>query len=172
MPLCNGRGPDIGSTNLKDRFGLKRTLGVTDPRSTDQKLIADVLGLPGVRPLRPNKRRIRTPSELPLWGGSQAAGPRSAGRVLCLVASSARSCGMQQGCTLVKRILRCQRCLSAFPVPLPPTAEQKEIVAEIDRRLSLADEAEAQVNANLQRAERLRHAILARAFTSEQTGAN
>jgi type I restriction enzyme S subunit len=61
--------------------------------------------------------------------------------------------------------------LSAFPVPLPPTAEQKEIVAEIDRRLSLADEAEAQVNANLQRAERLRHAILASAFTAEQTGA-
>lgn len=57
--------------------------------------------------------------------------------------------------------------LSAFPVPLPPTAEQKEIVAEIDRRLSLADEAEDQVNANLQRAVRLRQSILSRAFSGK-----
>ncbi|HUW27633.1 MAG TPA: restriction endonuclease subunit S [Sulfuriferula sp.] len=55
--------------------------------------------------------------------------------------------------------------LSAFPVPLPPTAEQQQIVAEVDRRFSLADEAEAQVNANLQRAERLRQAVLNSVFS-------
>jgi type I restriction enzyme S subunit len=50
-------------------------------------------------------------------------------------------------------------------VPLPPVAEQRRIVAEVDRHLSLANEAEAQVNANLQRAERLRQSILSRAFS-------
>jgi type I restriction enzyme S subunit len=55
--------------------------------------------------------------------------------------------------------------LSAFPIPLPPTAEQKEIVAEVDLRLSLIRTTEAQVDANLQRAERLRQSILAQAFS-------
>ena len=57
--------------------------------------------------------------------------------------------------------------LSAFPVPLPPVAEQHRIVAEVDRRLSLLRETEAQVDANLLRAERLRQSILARAFSEE-----
>jgi hypothetical protein len=35
---------------------LERTLGVNDPQATDQKLIADVLALPGVRPLWPMSR--------------------------------------------------------------------------------------------------------------------
>ena len=56
--------------------------------------------------------------------------------------------------------------LSAFPVPIPPTAEQQEIVAEVDRRLSIADEAEVQVNANLQRAERLRSSVLSKSFSN------
>ncbi|MBI3432960.1 MAG: restriction endonuclease subunit S [Hydrogenophilales bacterium] len=50
--------------------------------------------------------------------------------------------------------------------PLPPIAEQHRIVAEVDRRLSLLRETEAQVDANLQRAERLRQSILSRAFNS------
>lgn len=54
--------------------------------------------------------------------------------------------------------------LQALCVPLPPEAEQNCIVAEIDRHLSLANKAEAQVNANLRRAERLRQSILGKAF--------
>ncbi len=54
--------------------------------------------------------------------------------------------------------------LRNFPVPLPPTAEQAEIVAEVDRRLSVADAAEQQVEHALQRAARLRQAILKLAF--------
>ncbi|MCC7291470.1 MAG: restriction endonuclease subunit S [Phycisphaerales bacterium] len=50
------------------------------------------------------------------------------------------------------------------PVPLPPLAEQSEIVAEVDRRLSVADAAEVQVEHALQRAARLRQSILKRAF--------
>lgn len=55
--------------------------------------------------------------------------------------------------------------LQDFAVPLPPLPEQHRIVAEVDRRLSLARELEAQIEANLKRAERLRQAILARAFS-------
>jgi type I restriction enzyme S subunit len=54
--------------------------------------------------------------------------------------------------------------LRATPVPLPPLAEQRRIVAEVERRLSILDETEAIVAANLKRAERLRQAILKRAF--------
>lgn len=54
--------------------------------------------------------------------------------------------------------------LSRFPVPLAPLAEQAEIIAEADRRLSVIDEIEAQVEANLKRAARLRQGILKRAF--------
>lgn len=52
-----------------------------------------------------------------------------------------------------------------LPIPVPPVTEQHRIVAEVDRRLSLLRETEAQVNANLQRAERLRSSILVNAFT-------
>jgi type I restriction enzyme S subunit len=49
-------------------------------------------------------------------------------------------------------------------IPLPPVSEQGRIVAEVERRLSVIDELEMQVEANLKRAERLRQAILKRAF--------
>ncbi len=49
-------------------------------------------------------------------------------------------------------------------IALPPLTEQRRIVAEVDRRLSLIRTTEAQVDANLQRAERLRQSILAQAF--------
>jgi type I restriction enzyme S subunit len=49
-------------------------------------------------------------------------------------------------------------------VPLAPLAEQQQIVAEVERRLSVADEVEAQIDTNLKRAARLRQAVLKRAF--------
>ncbi len=54
-----------------------------------------------------------------------------------------------------------------MPVPLPPLAEQHRIVAEVERRLSVIQRAEAAVEASLQRAERLRQSILKRAFAGE-----
>jgi type I restriction enzyme S subunit len=51
-----------------------------------------------------------------------------------------------------------------FIVPLPPLAEQHRIVAEIDRRLSIVREVEAEVDANLKRAQVLRQAVLQGAF--------
>ena len=56
----------------------------------------------------------------------------------------------------------------AAPFPLPPLAEQHRIVAEVDRRLSIVREVEAEVDANLKRAQALRQAILARAFASRR----
>lgn len=52
----------------------------------------------------------------------------------------------------------------ALPLPLPPLAEQARIVAEVDRRLSIVREVEAEVDANLKRAQALRQAVLAKAF--------
>lgn len=57
--------------------------------------------------------------------------------------------------------------LQALAIPLPPFAEQQRIVAEVERRLSVIDELEAVVAANLQRATRLRQAVLQRAFSGE-----
>jgi type I restriction enzyme S subunit len=57
--------------------------------------------------------------------------------------------------------------LREIPVPLPSIAEQQRIVSEIDRRLSLVHEVGIQVETNLKRAERLRQAVLHRAFVGE-----
>lgn len=51
-----------------------------------------------------------------------------------------------------------------IPVPLPPLAEQQRIVAEVERRLSVIETMESVVETNLKRSERLRQAILRRAF--------
>ena len=51
--------------------------------------------------------------------------------------------------------------------PLPPLAEQQRIVAEVERRLSVVEELERQVEASLKRAARLRQAILRRAFAGK-----
>ncbi len=54
--------------------------------------------------------------------------------------------------------------LAKAVIPIPPAAEQTRIVAEVDRHLSTIREVEAEVGANLQRAQALRQATLAKAF--------
>jgi len=57
--------------------------------------------------------------------------------------------------------------IKSIGLPLPPLAEQTRIVAEVERRLSVVEELEAMVTTNLQRATRLRQAVLQKAFTGE-----
>lgn len=52
-----------------------------------------------------------------------------------------------------------------LPMPLPSLAEQTQVVAEIDRRLSVTEELETTIEINLKRAERLRQTILKEAFS-------
>jgi type I restriction enzyme S subunit len=54
--------------------------------------------------------------------------------------------------------------LQAYAIPLPPLAEQRRIVAEVEHRLSIADGVERTVGQSLAQAQRLRQSILKRAF--------
>lgn len=56
--------------------------------------------------------------------------------------------------------------LKALPVPIPPPAEQKRIVAEVERRMSVIDDFENAVSENLNRSALLRRSILRQAFVS------
>lgn len=54
--------------------------------------------------------------------------------------------------------------LRAFPVPLPPSAEQSRIILELRRQLDYADAVSSACEISLRRSERLRQSILMRAF--------
>lgn len=54
--------------------------------------------------------------------------------------------------------------VAALAVPLPPLAEQQRIIEKIERRLSVADEIEKELDEALVRAERLRQSVLKSAF--------
>lgn len=56
---------------------------------------------------------------------------------------------------------------SEIEFPLPPLSEQKEIVSRVDRSLSITDQTEATIEANLKRAFGLRKSILKKAFRGE-----
>ena len=57
--------------------------------------------------------------------------------------------------------------LKSMPIPLPPLSEQHRIVAEVERRLSVIQQTDAAVEANLTRVERLRQSILKQAFSGK-----
>jgi type I restriction enzyme S subunit len=54
--------------------------------------------------------------------------------------------------------------IKGIPVRVPPLSEQRRIVAEVDRRLSFVRELEAELDANLLRADALRRTTLANSF--------
>jgi type I restriction enzyme S subunit len=57
--------------------------------------------------------------------------------------------------------------LKELPIPVPPLAEQRRIISEVERRLSIIDELQTLIETNLARAGRLRQSILAKAFSGE-----
>ena len=54
-----------------------------------------------------------------------------------------------------------------IPIPLPPLPEQQAIVSEVESRISVADEVEKTITAELKRAEQLRQSILKQAFSGK-----
>jgi type I restriction enzyme, S subunit len=54
--------------------------------------------------------------------------------------------------------------LRALTVPLPPSAEQLQAVARVERAFSIADEVQRNIDRELKRAERMRQSILKKAF--------
>ncbi|MBW2655837.1 MAG: hypothetical protein JRC91_13210, partial [Deltaproteobacteria bacterium] len=52
-------------------------------------------------------------------------------------------------------------------VPIPSKKEQKAIVDEIEKSLSIAEDIEFAIKQNMQRADRLRQSILKKAFSGK-----
>ena len=59
------------------------------------------------------------------------------------------------------------KALKETYVPLPPLKEQRFVVEEVERRLSVVDKLEATVEENLKQAGGLRQSILKQAFSGE-----
>ena len=57
--------------------------------------------------------------------------------------------------------------LGEFTFTLPSLTEQEQIVSELERHLSVADQIEATLDAELKSAERLRQSILKHAFSGK-----
>jgi len=60
-----------------------------------------------------------------------------------------------------------QRDIKQFILKIPPIEEQKEIVKRLSESLSIIDESEQIIDAELQRAQSLRQSILKRAFAGK-----
>ena len=58
----------------------------------------------------------------------------------------------------------------SLPIQMPSFKEQQQIVAEVERRLSVIEELEAAVEANLTRADRLKQSVLEDAFAGRLFG--
>jgi len=54
--------------------------------------------------------------------------------------------------------------LRALPIPSPPVAGQEKLVTDLEDHLSMIDDLQRSVDANLRRAASLRQAILKKAF--------
>ncbi|MFA4925007.1 MAG: restriction endonuclease subunit S, partial [Ignavibacteriaceae bacterium] len=57
-------------------------------------------------------------------------------------------------------------------VPVPPTAEQQQIVDELESKLTVCDKIEETISQSLQQAETLRQSILKKAFEGKLTSSN
>jgi type I restriction enzyme S subunit len=98
--------------------------------------------------------RVRVPSDVLLPSFLVIAA--STGEARAFIGSRVRTTAGQAGVSGAD--------VKAIPLRVPPLGEQHRIVAEVDRRLSIVREVEAEVDANLKRAHALRQAVLAKAF--------
>ena len=101
-----------------------------------------------------NLMRIRTPD---------GVSPFFLGYQMCASDFRQRMEKVKKATTSVAAVY--QKDLLPLAIALPPESEQIRIVAEVDRHLSIIREVEAEVDTNLQRAQALRQATLANAFS-------
>ena len=111
-------------------------------------------------------------AEMPLFESNMMRAALSSGVVPLYVATYLRSLHgrarlTKQAKWAVNQASINQQDVCGTPVPLPPLDEQNRIVAEVDLRLSVLRETEAQVDANFQRTNHLRQSILSQAFASQ-----
>jgi type I restriction enzyme S subunit len=83
---------------------------------------------------------------------------------LCLLSEPILSWAVQRAKATAGQFNLTLEICRDLPLPLPPFAEQEQIVAEVERRLSIIDKLEATIETDLKRAERLRQSILREAF--------
>jgi len=96
--------------------------------------------------------RVRLLAGTPKYLNSYWNSPEGNGRVMQVAASSSGLYTLS-----VAKV-------SSLPLPLPPDDEQNQIISEVEQRLSVLEEADTQIHANLTRSTRLRQSILKRAF--------
>jgi type I restriction enzyme S subunit len=101
-----------------------------------------------------NLMRIRTPD---------GVSPFFLGYQMCASDFRQRMEKVKKATTSVAAVY--QKDLLPLAIALPPKSEQIRIVAEIDRHLSIISEVQAEVDANLQRAQALRQATLSSGFS-------
>jgi len=106
-----------------------------------------------------NLMRIRTPD---------GVSPFFLGYQMCASGFRQRMEKVKKATTSVAAVY--QKDLLPLAIALPPESEQIRIVAEIDRHLSIISEVQAEVDANLQRAQVMRQSLLNRAFSPCCTG--
>jgi type I restriction enzyme S subunit len=102
-----------------------------------------------------------TPDVIKLDANSAIALPRFVMHYLNSTTARRLAFGSAFGTTRLRLTLPLFR---TTPVPLPPRAEQERIVADVDRRLTIADEQAAVVDRAIRRCQQLRQAILRWAF--------
>lgn len=144
-------------------YGATGQVGWIDDYLFDEELI--LLGEDGVdflNPLKPKAYAIRGKS----WVNNHAhvlrARPDMIDRRYLLIQLNATNYfGLANGTTRLKLT---KSAMSRISIPLPPIHEQLAIVSEVERRISVADEAGLEIESGLRRAARLREAILNSAF--------
>ena len=90
-------------------------------------------------------------------------------RYLCLLLNGAPTVldQISELCSGSTRDFLNRKIILTLAFPLPPYAEQRRIVAEVDRLLSIIQHFESTVETNLKRVGRLRQSILKRAFSGQ-----
>jgi len=123
------------------------------------KLVGKTAVWPGGKPgfvYNNNLLRLRfVPSVSSRWIGIQMQSPQFQERIRASKSATTSICAIYQKDLFPQR------------VAIPPLAEQKEIVAEVERLLSVTDDAAATVKRERTRAERLRQSILKQAFSGQ-----